>query len=586
MKQFFKMMLATIAGIVIISFVGFFLLVAIISVADFSGSKPVDLRDNSVLKIALNKQVEDREASNPLSYLDPLTGTINMPDGLNNILRGIEKATFDPRIKGIYLDLNDVKAGIATVEEIRNAIVAYKQSGKFVIAYADEFSQKAYYLATIADKIYMNPHGQINFIGLSSEIMSYKGLMDKLGIEMQILRHGKFKAAVEPFSMTEISPENREQISVYMGSIWNTMLQAISSERNISIDELNRLADLMEPSTAVAAVDRGFIDKLIYKDELVSELCKYTESASESDLRYIAISDYAHSPSTTAKYSEDKIAIIYASGEIARGEGPSGVMSVDISKAIRQAKLDKAVKAIVFRINSPGGDALASEIIARELELAQQIKPVIVSMGNLAASGGYWIASPAEAIVANRTTITGSIGVFGMAPNLKKAMNENLGLNVSVVGTNKYSDYVSIYRPLSETEKNRLQKTIEDIYSKFIDKVSKFRHLKPEEVDCIGQGRVWSGENALDNSLIDRIGGLTEAVALAAERAGISNYRTIDLPREQSSLEKIMSLLGTHIREKAPEKELQRALRHYEYISSAVSRVGIMARMSYNIEID
>ena len=586
MKQFFKMMLATIAGIFIVTVVGFFLLAAVFSASAFFGSKTTETADNSVLKITLDKTVEDRVSSNPLSYFDPFTGSLNMPVGLNNILRGIEKAALDPRIKGIYLDLNEVKAGVATVEEIRNAIKDYKQSGKFVIAYADEYSQKAYYLATVADKIYLNPHGRLTFIGLSSEILSYKGLLDKLGIDMQIIRHGKFKAAVEPFVMKEISPENREQISVYIGSIWNTMLQTISSARDIRIDELNRMADEMEPATAKDAVDKGLVDKLLYKDELVAELCKYVGVKSETELRHIGIADYSRAPTKATKYSKNKIAVIYASGEIARGEGYDGVMSVDISNAVRQARSDSGVKAIVFRVNSPGGDAQASEIIARELELAGKVKPVIVSMGDLAASGGYWIATPADAILANRTTITGSIGVFGMVPNFQKTMNDKLGLTVNVVGTNKHSDFISAYRPLNATEKERLQKSVEDIYSKFIDKVSTFRNLTPSEVDSLGQGRVWSGNNAFDNALIDGIGGLNDAITLAASRAGLYDYRTVELPKEQSSLELMMSALAARIKGKsAAAGELERALKHYEYISNVANRSGIMARMPYNVEL-
>ena len=586
MKQFFKMMLAVILGFGIVSFAGFFLLAIIISSSDFTGSKPVEVPNNAILKISLDKPVEDRVATGTLAYFDPLTGTVNAPIGLNNLLRAIDKATFDPRIKGIYLDLNDLKAGIATVEEIRNAIAQYKQSGKFVIAYADEYSQKAYYLSTVADKIYMNPHGQLRFIGLSSEIISYKGLLDKLGVDMQIIRHGKFKAAVEPFTLKEISNENRQQISVYMGSIWTTMLQAISSARDISIDRLNNLADLMQPATAESAVSEGLIDKLLYKDALVAELCKYAGVDSEADLRHINASDYEQSPSVTAKYSKNKIAIIYAAGEIARGEGDNGAMSVDITKAILKARMDADVKAIVFRINSPGGDAQASEIIARELELAQNQKPVIVSMGNLAASGGYWIATPCDAILANRTTITGSIGVFGIVPNLKQAMNDKLGLTVSVVGTNKHSDFISAYRPLSEFEKASLQESVENIYTKFINKVSTFRSLTPEQVDSLGQGRVWSGDNALEHSLIDRIGGLTDAIALAAERAALSEYRVIELPKAQTHLEKVLSLLGARIRGQSTPAALELALKHYEYIISIANHTGIMARLSYNIEIN
>jgi protease-4 len=404
---------------------------------------------------------------------------------------------------------------------------------------------------------------------------------------MQIIRHGKFKAAVEPFMMKEISSENRAQIMAYIGSIWNSILQTISKARDISMDDLNAIADKLTLVVAQDAVDKKLVDELLYKDELLDKLCTYTGAKSEKQLKFISISDYAMTPKKATKFSKNKIAVIYASGEIIRGEDDNNVMSVNMSNAIRQARTDTAVKAIVFRVNSPGGDAQASEIIARELELAQKAKPVIVSMGELAASGGYWISTPGEVIMANQTTITGSIGVFGMIPNVQKGLNEKLGISVNTVETNKYAGFPSIYRPLQAVEREYLQKIIEDIYSKFVNKVSTLRDITIAEVDSLGQGRVWSGSNALNNGLIDRFGGLKDAIALAVEKAGVGdNYRIIELPREDSPLGRIFSLMGTRIKGKSNiGNELEYAMKHYEYIMNAVTHSGIMARMSYNVEI-
>jgi protease-4 len=588
MKQFFKMMLATIAGMLVVTVIGTLIFAGMISAMMSFGNKIPEVADNSVLKIALDKPVEDRISENPLSYIDAGSLSLNIPLGLNKILNGIEKAKYDARIKGIYLDLSDVKAGFATVEEIRNAIADFKEeSGKFVIAYAEEYSQKAYYLATVADKVYMNPYGNFTLTGLRSEIMTFKGLLDKLGVEMQIIRHGKFKAAVEPFMMKDISSENRAQIMAYIGSIWNSILQTISEARNISVDDLNAIADKLTLVVAQDAVDKNLVDKLLYKDELLAELCKYTGAKSEKQLKSIGISDYTMAPKKATKYSRNKIAVIYASGEIMRGEDDSNLMSVNMSNAIRQARTDTAVKAIVFRVNSPGGDAQASEIIARELELAQKAKPVIVSMGEVAASGGYWISTPGEVIMANQTTITGSIGVFGMIPNVQKGLSEKLGISVNTVETNKYSGFPSIYRPLQAAEREYLQKIIEDIYSKFINKVSTFRDITIAEVDSLGQGRVWSGSNAVNNGLIDRFGGLQDAIALAVEKAGVENdYRIIELPKEDSPLGRMFSLMGARIKGKSNiGNELEYAMKHYEYIMNAINHRGIMARMSYNVEL-
>jgi protease-4 len=544
-----------------------------------SFSEPVIVKDNSVLKISLNKPLEDR-AGIPTVNISSLKVETNL--GLNNILNGIEQAKYDNRIKGIYLELSSIKAGISSVEEIRNALSDFKkESGKFVLAYAEYYSQKAYYLATIADKVYLNPFGSIDFVGMSSKLTFYKGFLDKLGIEMQIIRHGKFKSAVEPFILNKISAENREQIISYMGSIWNFILQTISVSRDIKVEDLNRIADNMELALAEDALNKNFVDKLLYEDEVVAELTKYSEAPS---LNAIGIDKY-YMASIEKMSKKDKIAVIYASGEIMSGEGDTDIMSKNLISAISKARKDSSIKAVVFRVNSPGGSADASEFIARELEITKSKKPVVISMGDLAASGGYWISSPGNKIFAHHTTLTGSIGVFGIIPNIEKVMQDKLGITFDVVKTNEHSDFPSITQPLKQGEKDYLQKTVENVYSKFTAKVAKFRNLSVEKVDSIGQGRVWSGVNALDIGLIDYFGGMKEAVEEAARLANIQEYTLIELPKELNTFEMLMKTFEVKI-SGSPENELINSLKQYEYLINSIKNYGIVAKLPYEVDIE
>lgn len=584
MKDFFKMLFASILGVLIVIMVGFFIVVGVITAMLSMESTPTEIAPNSILRIALDKPIQDRTSDNPFQFINPLSLSINMPLGLNMLVKNIERAKSDPRIKGIYLDLSNLSAGIATIEEIRNALLDYKSSGGFVIAYADNYSQTGYYLATVADKIYMNPYGDFNLIGMSSQVMFYKGLLDKLGVEMQIIRHGKFKSAVEPFMLDQMSAENREQTMAFMGSLWNSVLQTISTSRSISVEELQRMTNQMEIGTAEDALSKGLLDQLYYKDEVIAELCKYTDRANERELKLVNITDYAIG--SGAKFSKNKVAVIYASGEIMQGSDGKGVMSTDMSLAIRSARNDSSVKAIVFRINSPGGDAQASEIIARELELAKKVKPVIISMGDVAASGGYWIATPGHTILANHTTITGSIGVFGLVPNVQKGMKNMLGLTVDVTKTNEHADFGNIFRSLTLTEKAYLQRKVEDIYTKFITKVANSRELPVAMVDSIGQGRVWSGNNAFERKLIDEFGGLQDAVKLAGVRANIgTDFRIEELPKEKSPFEFLMNSMSTKLSTYFQKSELEYTFQHYEYVINSINNRGIQARMPYDVEI-
>jgi protease-4 len=576
MKNFFKMLLASMLGILIVNTLVFIILLSVAT--SISSSEPVIVKNNSILKISLNKPLEDRAG---IPTIDFFNFEVKSNLGLNNILNGIEQATYDQRIKGIYLDLSNVEAGIASVEEIRNAMLKFKESGKFILAYAEYYSQKAYYLATVADKIYLNPFGGIDFVGISSKLTFFKGLLDKLGIEVQIIRHGKFKSAIEPFTLSHMSDENREQIKSYTSSIWNYILQTISNSRDIQLDELNRIADNLELATAEDALNKKFVDKLFYEDELIAELTKYSGGTT---LNTINIDKYYTAPFSLTE-GKDKIAVIYASGEIMSGEGETDIMSKNIVEAISRVRKDSSVKAVVFRINSPGGSASASEFIARELEITKAKKPIVISMGDLATSGGYWISTPGDKIFAHHTTLTGSIGVFGMIPNIEKAMKEKLGITFDVETTNEHSDFPSLTRPLKQIEKDYIQKNVEFIYSKFTDKVAKSRNLTVEKVDSLGQGRVWSGVNAFDRGLIDYFGGIKEAIQEAAKLADISDYSILELPKELSPFELLKKTLSTKV-SNSPDNELVRSLKYYEYLINGIKNCGIVAKLPYKIEIE
>jgi protease-4 len=417
--------------------------------------------------------------------------------------------------------------------------------------------------------------------------MFFKEALAKLGIEPQIIRHGKFKSAVEPFMYTKMSEENRLQVMTYMGSIWDQMLKGISAERNISVKDLNALADNLTLNNAKAAVDNELIDGLKYKDEILDELAELTEKKDSKKLETVSISKYTKVPDVNRKKLEkDKIAVVYASGTVMMGEGQEGTIGSDrISRAIRQARKDSSVKAIVFRVNSGGGSALASEVIWREIKLAQEIKPVIASLGDVAASGGYYIVAPAQKIIASPNTITGSIGVFGMLPNGEKLLNDKLGIHVDVVKTNKFADMGTFTRALTAQEREAIQFSIEDIYETFITHVAEGRNMTKEEVDEIGQGRVWSGANAIEIGLIDGFGGLEDAIQLAAEAANLEAYRTVDYPKLQDPFEQFMKQLQGNVRVSILKNELGDQYKYYENLKIISNQQGVQARIPYEIEI-
>ncbi len=590
MKEFLKFTLASIIGVIIAGFLGIFLLIGIFSAIVSMSEQPVDVKDKSILILRLDNQIVERSDKNPFNELDLPGFAGHKQTGLDDILKCIDKAKTDERIRGIYLNPSDINAGLATVEEIRDALISFKESGKFIYAYGETLSQKAYYLISVADKVVLNPRGMIEFKGLSAQRNFFKKALEKLGIEVQVIRHGKFKAAVEPFIMEKMSPENRLQTETYIGSIWNQMLSAISASRNLSIDELNDLADevvTFQPAQYIK--DKGLVDTLMYKDEVINDLKQLTSIKESSDLRAIDVAKYTKAPAKTdgKGLAREKIAVIYATGDIDMGsDGLDGIDSEKLSRTIREARRDSSIKAIVLRINSPGGSAYGSEVIWREVKLAAEAKPVIASMSDVAASGGYYIAAAADTIMADRTTITGSIGIFGMIPNAGELLNDKLGITQDVVNTNEHSDILSLTRRLTGFERNLMQNYIEEGYQTFITRVADGRQMSLAQVDSIGQGRVWAAENAKTNKLVDLYGGVTEAVKLAAEISGLERYRIVQLPEIKDPLEEWLKEISGNARMRIMKNELGDQYKTYQKLKEITQTRGILTRIPYDIELN
>jgi protease-4 len=590
MKQFFKFMFASMTGFLLIFIIIFFIMMGIVmSVASLSKKEVVIVPKNTVLHLKFDQAIYDRSSNNPFENFNFSSMKSNDSPGLNDILQNIKKAKGDENIKGIFLDLGTITAGVATLDEIRNVLLDFKKSGKFIISYGEVYTQKAYYLATVADKIYLNPTGIIEFKGLNGEIMFYKGLLEKLDVSMQIIRHGKFKSAVEPFIYDKMSEPNKVQTLKYVTSIWDHLLDGISAGRKISKDELNAIADEYKIKTATDAVTNKLADKLMYKDELLAELRTKLGIGEKDKISMMTMSKYINAPDKSRKAikSKDKIAVIYAIGEIESGNGDDKTIGSDrISEAIRKARLDTTVKAIVLRVNSPGGSALASDVIWREVVLAKKVKPVVASMGDVAASGGYYISCAATKIIAGPNTITGSIGVFGMVPNLKGLFNNKLGITFDNVKTNKYADFGTTSRAMTESEKDIYQQDVEDIYHTFISHVAEGRKMTTDEVDSIGQGRVWSGTDARKIGLIDGFGGLDTAIIIAAKLAKIDDYKITSLPEQKDPFAQILESLTGGSDDVMLKKELGETYEYYKYIQNIKNMKGVQAIMPYQIIVE
>ena len=588
MKDFFKFVFASMVGFILSFFVVFILLIAIVaSIVSSAGSEgKVSPISNSILHVSLDYPIKERTDKNPFAEFGLMGFDSKETLGLNEILENLEKAKKDEYIKGIFLDVSSLAAGFATIEEVRNALIDFKKSGKFIIAYSEVYTQSAYYLASVADKVYMNPEGMIDFRGLSTELMFFKGSLEKLDIEAQIIKVGTYKSAVEPFILDKMSEPNRQQVNSFLGSMYDHFLTEISKSRKIPKSTLFTLADSAKVRNPKDALVYKMIDGLKYKDEVLDELKSKSGMEKKKELKSVTIEEYAPAPEENSSGSSDRIAIVYANGEIISGEGNDESIGSDrISRAIRKARLDTKVKAIVLRVNSPGGSALASDVIWREMVLAKKSKPVIVSMGDVAASGGYYIACAADSIFAQPNTITGSIGVFGIIPNMQKFFKNKLGITFDGVKTGKYADLGNVSRPLTDAEKMIFQQEVNKVYSTFTQKVADGRKKSKSYIDSIGQGRVWSGTEALQNGLVDKLGNINDAIASAAKKAKLKDFKIVSYPDQIDPIKSLFENSGDKIKSYFMKGELGNQYIYYEQMQSAINLSGVQARIPYNIEV-
>jgi protease-4 len=545
MKDFLKTTLAVICGLLVTGII--LTILGIVSVCGMLASKDTEtkVKDNSVMVLELNGVLSERNNEDFRTLImGYTTGSDTNIYGLNDILSSIKKAKENDKIKGIYIKAESLSTSFASLEAIRNALADFKTSGKFIVAYADNYTQGLYYLSSVADKMIVNPQGIIEWHGLASEPMFYKNLLDKLGVEVQVFKVGTYKSAVEPYTKTEMSDANREQLDALLGSIWGKILNDVSTSRGISVDSLNALADQPITFAPIAeAVEKGLVDTLMYQNDMRNYLKKMVDIDEDDNLPLLSLEDMINVKRNVPKdISGDIVAVYYAAGEIvdaASSTGGDQIVGNKVARDLRKLQEDKHVKAVVLRVNSPGGSAFASEQIWKAVSELKKDKPVIVSMGDYAASGGYYISCVADSIVAEPTTLTGSIGIFGMFPNMK-GLTDMVGLTFDVAKTNKYSDFGVLTRPMTDSEKTLLQAYIERGYDTFVTRCSDGRGMSKEAIEKIAEGRVWSGAMAKEIGLVDEIGGIDRALEIAAGKAGLDSYTTVEYPEPKSMFSDIL----------------------------------------------
>jgi protease-4 len=590
MKEFFKYVFATVVGVVLsIGLLIVLFVVLIVGIVSSIGEdKSVVVDSNTVLYLNLDQSVTERTFNDPLSDL-PIVGDDGQKSiGFTDIIKALKEAKTDDNIKCIYLNVTAPNAGFANMKEIRDALLDFKTSKKKIIAYSEVYTQGAYYLASAADKVYLNPEGALEFKGLSSQLVFFKGALDKLGIEAQIIRVGTYKSAVEPFITDKMSDKNREQVTAYLNGLYATFLGDISKSRNINKDSLFQIADHYKIQQPKDAEKYKMVDGLKYKDEILDELKSLSGTDKKSNLSTVSINDYAKNVIMSGKgnTNKTKIAIIYANGDIMGGEGNNDqIGSERISRAIRKARTDTNIKAIVLRVNSPGGSALASDVIWREVVLTKKVKPVIASFGNVAASGGYYIACGADSIFVQPNTITGSIGVFGMIPNFQKLMNKELGITFDGVKTGQYADIMSVNRPMTPGERLIVQNGVNRTYDAFISRVADGRKKSKTYIDSIAGGRVWVGTDAVKIGLADRTGSFHDAITAAAKKAKIKEYRIVEYPEMLDPIRSLLENSTDKIKTHYAKQELGANYLIYQQIKSAISKSGIQARMPFDITV-
>lgn len=587
MKDFLKFTLATVTGIIISSVVLFFISILVVFSMVSSSESETQVRKNSVMMLDLNGTLTERSQENPLDFLmkeDYKTY------GLDDILSSIRKAKENEDIKGIYIQATSLGAGFASLEEIRDALKDFKESGKFIVAYGDTYTQNLYYLSSVADKVLLNPQGMLEWRGLAATPMFFKDLLKKIGVEMQIFKVGTYKSAVEPFISTEMSPANREQVNVYLSSIWGQITSSVAESRNLSVEALNKEADRMLMFyPAEESVKNGLVDTLIYKNDVRDYLKNMVGIDKDDNMPVLGIQDMINVKKNVPRdKSGNVIAVYYAYGEIDGGSSAStdeGINSEKVIKDLRKLKDDENVKAVVLRVNSPGGSAYGSEQIWYAVNQLKKEKPIIVSMGDYAASGGYYIACNADTIVAEPTTLTGSIGIFGMMPNAK-GLTEKLGVNFDVVKTNPYADFGNLTRPMNDGEKGLMQMYVNKGYELFLTRCSDGRGISMEELDKIAQGRVWTGSTAKELGLVDELGGLDKALEIAIAKAGVDAYTVMNYPKKEGFLESLMNTNpGNYIKARMLNGKMNDVYRQFSIIGNFDKIDRIQARVPFELNI-
>jgi len=586
MKQFFKFMFASMFGVIIGAFLLIFILVGIIGAfAGGKSDKEVGLNENSVLELDINYVIPERSLNNPFEGLNIGGFGEAKAMGLQEILSNIKKAASNEMVKGIYLKAEVSPNSYATLEEIRNELINFKKSGKFIIAYGEYMDEHAYYVASVSDKVFLNPSGEILLNGFSQQVMYLKGMFQKIGVEPELIRHGKYKSAGEPLITDKMSNENRQQIEAYMGNLYQHFISGIAKSRKLKTEEMRAIVDELKIRQAEDAVALKVIDGLKYKDEVDAFIRKRLGIEEKEKIAFVNMGKMKNVKGNTS-ISDNKIAVVYCVGDIAGGEGDDETMGSDrIAETIKKVREDDSYKALVLRINSPGGSALASDVMWREISLCKKKKPVIVSMGAVAASGGYYIAAPADVIVAQPNTITGSIGVFGLMINAKELLNNKLGIKLETVKFGEFSDLGSPDRPLNEAERKVIQSAIDRVYTDFVKRVSEGRKMTTAKVDSIAQGRVWSGIEAKQVGLVDEFGGLDKAIEIAVKKAKLSEHRVVNLPDLKVPFEEILKSMSGDASAYFIKQELGSNYQQYLDAKKALQYQGVQVRMPFTVEV-
>ena len=591
MKDFLKFTLATVTGIILSSIVLFIIgMVTLFGIVSTSDTETV-VKKNSVMMLDLNGTLVERTQESPLGILSELFSDDSNTYGLDDILSSIKKAKENENIKGIYLQASMLGTSYASLQEIRNALLDFKESGKFIIAYGDSYTQGLYYLSSVADKVLLNPKGMIEWRGIASAPLFYKDLLQKLGIEMQIFKVGTYKSAVEPFTSTEMSPDNREQVTAFIHSIWGQVTEGVSASRSLPVDSLNAYADRMLMFyPAEESVQCGLADTLIYRNDVRNYLKQWVDLKEDDRLPVLGLNDMINVKKNMPKdKSGNIVAVYYASGEITDYSGSSaseeGIVGTKVIRDLRKLKDNDDVKAVVLRVNSPGGSAFASEQIWHAVKELKTKKPVIVSMGDYAASGGYYISCVADTIVAEPTTLTGSIGIFGMIPNAKE-LSEKIGLTYDVVKTNKFADFGNIMRPFNEDEKTLMQMMITQGYDTFVSRCAEGRNITKEASEKVAEARVWTGEAAKKLGLVDELGGIDTALEIAVKKAGIEGYTVVSYPAKQDFLSSLLDTKPTnYVEAQILKSKLGEYYQQFGMLKNLTERSMIQARIPFELNI-